>query len=57
MKFICKIFLQMDVTFRDESNKPSATMIGCSDATVSASNHLLIIRSNVLLATIHTTIP
>ena len=47
----------MSITFRDESNEPSYTMIGYSDATVTASNHSLIIRLNVLLATIHATVP
>ena len=31
-------FLQMDVTFRDESNEPSFTMIGYSDATLTTPN-------------------
>jgi len=36
MKFICETFPRMGVTFRDESNEPSSTMIGYSDATVTA---------------------
>ena len=43
MKSICKTFSGMGVTFRDESNELSSTMIGYSDATVttpkSSSNH------------------
>ena len=46
----------MDVTFRDESNELSSTMIGYSDATVTASNHPPIMRSNALLATAHATV-
>ena len=34
MKFICKIFLEMGVTFRDESNDGNESMICYSDATV-----------------------
>ena len=37
MKFICETFSRMDVTFRDESNEPSSTMIGYSYATVTTS--------------------
>ena len=51
MKFICEIFSRMDVTFRDESNEPSSTMIGYSDATVTTPNHLLIIWSKASLVT------
>ena len=40
----------MGVTFRDESNEPSFIMIGYSDATVTALNHPLIMRSNTSLA-------
>ena len=40
----------MGVTFRDESNEPSFTMIGYSNDTVTAPNHLLIIRSKTSLA-------
>ena len=36
MKFICEIFLRMDVTFREESNEPSTTIIDYSVATVLA---------------------
>ena len=45
------------VTFRDESNEPSPTVIGYSDATVTVSNHPLIMRSKTLLATTHVTVP
>jgi len=57
MKFICEFFLRIDVTFRDESNESSSTMIGCSDATVTTPNHLLFMRSKILLATPHATVP
>ena len=49
-------FSQMCVTFRDESNEPSFTMIGYSDVTVTTPNHPLIMRSKILLATTHTTV-
>ena len=39
----------MSVTFRDESNGPSSTMIGYSDATVTMPNHPLIARSKASL--------
>ena len=42
----------MSVTFRDESNELSSIMIGYSDATVTAPNHPLIIRSKTSLATV-----
>ena len=42
----------MSVTFRDESNEPSSTIIGDIDATVTAPNHPLIVRSNALFATV-----
>ena len=45
MKFICKIFSRMGIIFRDESNETGSIMIDYSDATVIASNHLLIVRS------------
>ena len=51
-----KLFSRMGVTFLDESNEPSSTMIGYSDATVSAPNHPLIMRSNALLVTAHATV-
>ena len=57
MKFFCETFSRMDVTFRDESNESSSTMIGYGDATVTAPNHPLIMRSKSLLATVHATIP
>ena len=56
MKFICEIFSRIGVTFRDEFNESSSTMIGYSDATVTTSNYLLIMRSNALLATAHATV-
>ena len=52
-----KKILRMGVTFRAESNELSSTMIGYSDTTVTAPNHILIMRSNVLLATAHATVP
>jgi len=52
MKFICETFSRMCVTFRDESNESSSTMIGYSDATITAPNHPLIMRSKTLLATV-----
>ena len=48
MKSICKTFLEMGVNFRDESNEPSSTMIGYSDATVT---------TKTLLATAHAIVP
>ena len=57
MKFICKIFLGMGVTFRDESNESSSIMIGYSDATVTAPNHPPIVRSKVSLARSTATVP
>jgi len=56
MKFICKTFLQMSVTFRDEYNEPSSTIIGDSDATVTVPNHSLIMQSKALLAITHATV-
>jgi len=56
MKFICETFSRMGITFRDESNKPSSTMIGYSDATVTAAEHPLIMRLKTLLATAHATV-
>ena len=47
----------MGVIFRDESNKPSSTMIGYSDATVTARNHPRIMLSKVLLTITHATVP
>ena len=47
----------MGVTFRDESNESSSTMIDYNDATVITSNHPLLMRSKVLLATTHATVP
>ena len=34
MKFICKIFSEIDVIFRDKSNNGNKLMIGYSDTTV-----------------------
>ena len=57
MKFICETFSRMSVIFRDESNESSSTMIGYSDATVTAPNHSPIMRSKALLATAYITVP
>ena len=57
MKSICKTFLGMGVNFRDESNELSFIMIGYSDATVTALNHPLIMRSNVSLGRATATVP
>ena len=57
MKSICKIFLGMDVNFRDESNEPSFIIIGYSDATVTVLNHPLIMRSKALLTRATATVP
>ena len=57
MKSICKIFLGMGVNFRDESNEPSFIMIGYSDATVTALNHPLIVRSKASLGRSTATVP
>ena len=56
MKFICETFLRIGVIFRVESNKSSSIMIGYIDATVTAPNHSLIMRSNALLGTTHATV-
>jgi len=42
----------MGVTFRDESNESSYTMINYSDVTVTSPKHHLIIRSKASLATV-----
>ena len=47
----------MGVTFQDESNEASFIMIGYSDATVTAPNHPLIVRSNASLAKVTATVP
>ena len=52
MKFICEIFSRMGVIFRDKSNESSFIMIGYNDATVTAHNHPLIVRSNASLDTV-----
>ena len=52
-----RTFSRMSVTFRDESNEPSSTMVGYSAATVTTPNHPLIVRSKALLATITATTP
>jgi len=49
MKFICKFFSRIGVTFRKESNELSSTMIGYSDDIVIAPNYLLIMQLKVLL--------
>ena len=56
MKSICKTFLEMSVTFRDESNDSSFIMIGYSDATVTALNYSLIVRSNASLVRVTATV-
>ena len=43
----------MGVTFRDESNETSLTMIGYIDATVTTPNHLQLMRSKVSLAVVN----
>ena len=57
MKSICKNFLGMCVNFRDESNESSFIMIGYSDATVTALNHPLIMRSKTSLGRATATVP
>ena len=57
MKSICKNFLGMGVNFRDESNEPIFIMIGYSDATVTALNHPLIMRSKASLGRATATVP
>ena len=49
MKSICKTFSEMSVIFRDKSNDSSSVLISYSDATVTALNYSLIIRSNASL--------
>ena len=46
----------MDVIFRDESNEQNFIMIGYSNATVTPSNHSLIVRLKSLLATVTATV-
>ena len=50
------MFSRMCIIFRDESNESSSTMIGYSDATVTVRNHHLIMWTNILSATLHTTV-
>ena len=57
MKSIYKTFLGMSVNFLDESNEPSFIMIGYSDATVTALNHFLIMRSKASLVRATATVP
>ena len=57
MKSIYKKNLGMGVNFRDESNEPSFIMIGYSDATVTALNHHLIVRSKASLGRATATVP
>ena len=52
-----RIFLQITVTFRDESNESSFIMISYNDATVTTSNHPLIVRSKTSLAIATDTVP
>ena len=56
MKFICETFSQMSVTFRDESNGPSSIMIGYSGATVTTSNHPLIVWLKTSLGKVTATV-
>ena len=56
MKSICKTFSGMSVIFRDGSNEPTFIIISYSDATVTALNHLLIVRSKALLAKVTATV-
>ena len=53
MKFICETFSRIGVIFQDESNEPSFIIIGYSGATVTTSNHLLIMRLKAILVTAH----
>ena len=55
-KVYLRNFSLISVTFRDESNEPSSTMIGYNDTTVTTPNHFLIMRSKTLLATSHATL-
>ena len=57
MKSICKTFSGMSVIFRDESNDSSFVLISYSDATVTAPNHPLIVRSNASLVRVTATVP
>ena len=56
MEFIYEIFSQMSVIFRDESIEPSSTIIGYSNATVTAPNHPPNVRSKASLTTVYSTI-
>ena len=47
----------MSITFRDESNESSSTMISYNDATVTASTRPLIMLLKALLATAYGTVP
>ena len=57
MKSICKTFSGMSVTFQDESNDSSSVLISYSNATVTALNHPLIVRSKASLARASATVP
>ena len=57
MKSICKTFLGMCVNFRDESNEPGFIIIGYNDATVTAPNPHLIVRSKASLVRATATVP
>ena len=57
MKSIYKSFSGMSVIFRDESKDSSSVVISYSDATVTALNHPLIVRSNASLGRATATVP
>jgi len=57
MKSICKTFSEMSVTFRDESNDSSSVLISYSDATATALNYSLIVRSKTSLVRVTATVP
>jgi len=57
MKSICKTFLGMGINFRGKSNEPSFIMIAYSDATVTALNYPLIVRSKISLDRATATVP
>ena len=57
MKSIYKTFSGMRVIFRDESNDSSSVSISYSDATVTALNYSLIVRSKTSLVRVSATVP
>jgi len=57
MKSICKTFSEMSVIFRDESNDSSSVLISYSDATVTALDYSLIVRSKTSLVRVTATVP